>query len=151
VAKAKATKAKRKEPVEKAPPRRAASAKAPSAKPTSGQGVGRSTRPPPAEGGAPGDLAQGAPDVLVPSPPPSAARWEERADKDAYALDLLERLVRYYGGRASATSSEVMRSAAFVLSTLTLGLATADEEQLAALARAARELRKSGPVSSGPT
>ena len=79
------------------------------------------------------------------APPSVAARWEERDDKDAYAFELLERLVRYYGGRATAGApgAEAMRSAAIVLSTLSLGLATSDDEQLAALSRAARDLRKS--------
>jgi len=129
VSKAKATKAKRKAKADEAPPT-----------------VANPARPEPA-----------AESVAVPTLPSSATRaaiqeaaasqrWEERTDKDAYALDLLERLVRYFAGRASATSSEAMRSTAFVLSTLSLGLASEDEEQLVALAGAARGLRK-GPAS----
>jgi hypothetical protein len=131
VAKPRATKSKRKKPaseplVEATPAPKSVPPKANSAPPRAA-----SVRPPP-----PSEVEQ------VPEPTPSVARWEERGDKDAYALDLLERLVRYYGGRASATSSDAMRSAAVVLSTLSLCLTSSDDEQLTALARAAREIRK---------
>jgi hypothetical protein len=133
VAKSRATQAKRsKKAAADSPKPRAAAAKADSIppKPRSIPPKAASVRPP---ADSPSDVAE---------PASSVARWEERGEKDAYAFDLLERLVRYYGGRASATSSETMRSVAVVLSTLSLSLAASDDEQLAALARAAKDLRK---------
>jgi hypothetical protein len=71
-----------------------------------------------------------------------SSRWEQRADKDAYALDLLERLVHYFTGRAQATNSAATHAAAAVLSTVSLGLAADDEELLTRLWQAAREVRR---------
>jgi hypothetical protein len=146
VAKPRATKAKRKkaaaeEPSPEAPRAAKSVPPKPSSVPPRPRSVpprAASVRPPP---------APAAPEVeriIEPPTPSSVGRWEERGDKDAYALDLLERLVRYYGGRASATSSEAIRSAAVVLSTLSLCLAASEDAQLIALARAAREIRKGG-------
>ncbi|HVY47915.1 MAG TPA: hypothetical protein VHB21_18635 [Minicystis sp.] len=127
MAKARAAKSKK-----KAKPDAAAPEKTPSVAPAKPRSIPPRARsvPPPAA-------------ASVPAPEPSApARWEERGDKDAYAFDLLERLVRYYGGRASASPGGAMRSVAVVLSTLSLALAADDEAQLAALAAAARAVRK---------
>ncbi len=146
MAKPRATKAKRKKggaeaPVEATPAPKSVPPKANSVapKPNSVPPKPRSVPPPRAASVRPPPAAEHVPEPPTPS---SAARWEERGDKDEYALDLLDRLVRYYGGRASATSSDAMRAAAVVLSTLSLCLTASDEAQLVALARAAREIRK---------
>lgn len=69
------------------------------------------------------------------------ASWQERADKDAYALDLLDRLTRYFGGRASASAEPTLRAAAEILNALAFGLAAEDVALLDGLRQRARELR----------
>ena len=70
----------------------------------------------------------------------ASLRWEERSDKDAYALDVLDRLVRYYAGRASASADPAVRAAAEALNAVSFALAAADTELLLSLGAAARQV-----------
>src|SRR5579871_4825565 len=72
------------------------------------------SRPPPRGSTRPG---AGVRSSVAPSTGPESSRWEQRADKDAYALDLLERLVQYFTGRGQATNSAATHAAAAILST----------------------------------
>jgi hypothetical protein len=107
----------------------------------------RSRRPPePQKGEAELAALEAGPSGSDGEVPPASRFWQERADKDSYALDLLDRLTRYFGGRAAASPEVKLRAAAEILNALAFGLAADDDALLDALRQRARELMHRPPA-----